>query len=119
VEEVIDLEALPISKTTERGRVVDIRGRIVPLESLSEYLPLSGQDRDSGCRIAIVGKNQLGEVAFGVQKIVGQQSIVVRQLTGEMAKVPGFSGATVLSDGDPSMILHLPHIMKSFFETVR
>lgn len=51
---------------------------------------------------------QRGElVAFGVERLVGQQEIVLRPLEDPLVRVPGVVGATDLGDGRPTLVLDL------------
>ncbi|MCX6109701.1 MAG: chemotaxis protein CheA [Proteobacteria bacterium] len=116
VEEVVDMSSVQIERTTQRGRVINLRGRILPVERLATFLPPHTQDSIQSERksVAIIARHQSTTVALEVDGIVGQQSIVVRQLEGKLSQVPGFSGGTILASGEPSMIIHLPQIVKSY-----
>ena len=124
VTEVVDLSAIPIETTSQKGRVLNLRGHILPVEKLAEYLPekvKSSTDLShshSQASVALITTVHKLSVAFEVDAIVGQQSIVVRKLDGKLADVPGFSGGTILPNGEPSMILHLARFVKSYLSQV-
>lgn len=114
IEEVVDMSSVPVETTTQRGRVINLRGRILPVESLREYLPDNKGEQSTRPGVALIAKHQHMTVAFEVDRVAGQQSIVVRQLEGQLSQVPGFAGGTILQSGEPSMILHLPQVVKSY-----
>ncbi len=124
IEEVVDLSAIPIETTSQKGRVLNLRGRILPVEKLSEYLPenMMIPDHVDDSRpftpIALITHVHKLALAFEVDAILGQQSIVVRKLEGKLADVPGFSGGTILASGEPSMILQLGQFVRSYCSQV-
>ena len=46
-------------------------------------------------------------VAFGVDRMLGQQEVVIRPVSDVLVKAPGISGATDLGDGRPTLVLDL------------
>lgn len=118
VEEVVDMSSTKIVTTTQKGKVINLRGKILPLENLGLYLPNAEAKLCHMPGVALVVRHNSRAVAFQVDKVAGQQSIVVRQLEGKLAEVPGFAGGTILSSGEPSMIIHLPQILRSYLLAV-
>jgi len=45
--------------------------------------------------------------AFAVDRMLGQQEVVVRPLEDPLVRVPGVSGSTDLGDGKPTLVLDL------------
>ena len=119
IEEVVHISDNLIEKTPDQGRMMNLRGRIMPIESLSDYLPSRLGEKSISDGVAVVANHNSTSIAFEVDRIMGQQQIVVRQIDEGLAKVPGFTGATILSSGEPSMIVHLPHIVKSYISTIK
>ena len=56
---------------------------------------------------ALVVHQNGGAVAFGVDRMLGQQEAVVRPLDDILVRVPGVTGATDLGDGRPTLVLDL------------
>ena len=48
-----------------------------------------------------------------VDALVGQQQVVVKSLETNFRKVPGVSGATIMSDGSVALILDVAHLIRS------
>jgi two-component system chemotaxis sensor kinase CheA len=123
VEEVVDLANAQVETTSKKGRIINLRGRVIPVEPLSSWLnmetPRPTDEVRGGGNIALVTRHHSLTVAFAVDCIAGQQSIVVRKLEGKLSLVPGFAGGTILSSGEPAMIVHLPQIVKSFASTLK
>jgi two-component system chemotaxis sensor kinase CheA len=117
VEEVVDIQSATVEVANPKGRILNLRGRVLPVEHLGNYLPQSGK-ASSERGVVLITRFQNTSVAFQVDHIAGQQAIVVRQLEGKLAEVPGLAGATILSNGEPSMIVHLPQLVKSYLATM-
>jgi two-component system chemotaxis sensor kinase CheA len=113
IDEVIDLNSVHMESTTQRGRIFSLRGEIFPVERLDQYIPVALSRSKDNHGIALISRRTL-PIALEVDRVVGQQSIVVRKLEGHMADIPGFTGATILASGEPSMIIHLSQVINSF-----
>lgn len=132
ISEVIDLSTFQINTSTQSSRMISLRGLVVPVQDLKEYLrtvrraignrdevlprvvPKSGQKSP-----ALIVKTNSGHfVAFSADMIHGLQSTVVRKLTGKFEKMPGIIGSTILGDGEPGMILSLPQLAQFYSEKI-
>ncbi|MCY1018958.1 chemotaxis protein CheA [Pyxidicoccus sp. MSG2] len=111
VEELIDVDAARLTRPAGASGVVLVerRGSAVPLLSLERLLERGspdGQRGGVGAKALIV--RQRGEpVAFAVDRLLGQQEIVLRPLEDPLVRVPGVAGATDLGDGQPTLVLDL------------
>ncbi|MFP2964480.1 chemotaxis protein CheW, partial [Myxococcus sp. 1LA] len=63
--------------------------------------------RDAPVAKALLVRQRGEVVAFGVDRLVGQQEIVLRPLEDPLVRVPGVVGATDLGDGQPTLVLDL------------
>jgi two-component system, chemotaxis family, sensor kinase CheA len=109
VEEIIEIDprevvegvALPGQRPV---RLVRRRGRAVPLLSLASVfaMPVAGPEAK-----ALVVRRGDDTMAFAIERMLGQQEVVVRPLNDSLIKVPGVSGATDLGDGQPTLVLDL------------
>ena len=106
ISEVVSLADVSIQKRGTDGSAIDVRGCFVPMNRLGDFLPQTTRGNSSE-RIALITTNRQGSVAFTVDRIEGQQSVVVRRLDGPLAAVPGLSGTTVLSSGEVGLILDM------------
>jgi two-component system chemotaxis sensor kinase CheA len=80
------------------------RGQVVPLLSLAGLL---GLGRSSTDRKAFVVRRGAEAIAFSVDRMLGQQEVVVRPLEDDLVRVRGVAGATDLGDGKPTLVLDL------------
>ncbi len=110
VEELIDVDAARMVRPAGASGVtlVERRGSAVPLLALERLLGRGHPDGRSGAAPKALIVRQRGEpVAFAVDRLLGQQEIVLRPLEDPLVRVPGVSGATDLGDGQPTLVLDL------------
>ena len=90
--------------TTVEGReAIVLRDRVVPLVHLRRLLGVGG-DAPTRCPIIVL---EMGERRSGivVDGMLGQQEIVVKGFDAPQGTLPVFSGATIMGDGIPALIL--------------
>jgi len=91
---------------TVKGRTVAfLRDEVIPLLGLRQILGTNGTRPDARKRHAVI--LEVGEQRIGleVDALLGQQEIVVKQFDATADTLRLFSGATILSDGRPALIL--------------
>jgi two-component system chemotaxis sensor kinase CheA len=90
--------------TIVEGReAIVLHDRVVPLVHLRRLLGVSG-DAPTRCPIIVL---EMGERRSGlvVDGMLGQQEIVVKGFDAPPGTLPVFSGATIMGDGVPALIL--------------
>jgi two-component system chemotaxis sensor kinase CheA len=117
VDEIIDLEPAnivqPPAPSHERGpkrgeartRLLERRGEAIPLFTLASVLSL-GQRSDARGKAFIVRLHEQS-FAFAIDRVLGQQEIVLRPIEDPLVKVAGVAGTTDLGDGKPTLVLDL------------
>lgn len=99
VTRTADLHPYQICKEAGRSTVI-LEGTSVPLRSLREALNLPAMSDAADALLPTVVCDVGGTlVAFGVDRISGQQEIFVRPLHRPLSRLPGVSGATIAGDG--------------------
>lgn len=96
-------------RTARATDMIQRRGEAVPVLRLDEVLGLtSGVDDGGGLRRKAIVVRRNGEpFAFAVDRMLGQQEVVVRPLEDRLVRVHGISGTTDLGDGRPTLVLDL------------
>jgi len=104
------VELAPQALRRVRGReVMTMRDEVLPLIRFDELVRLPGGGDDARQVIVLeVGERRAGLV---VDELTGQQDIVVKQFDPVRDAVSLFSGATILSDGAPALIVDVGSLM--------
>src|SRR6266853_2679630 len=92
-------------RTTVEGReAMVLRDRVVPLVHLRALLGVPGEPPSARRPVIVLeaGERRTGVVVDGM---VGQQEIVVKGFDAPRGTLPVFSGATIMGDGVPALIL--------------
>ena len=86
------------------------------LTALARYFPAAGTGvSDDADSVVLVVESDQRLLALTVDKIVSRQHVVVKPLSEQLSQVPGFSGITVLNNGEPALILSLAEVGRSYF----
>lgn len=95
-----------------KGRTVAVlRDEVIPLLSLRGMLRSEEEAPAAGRRMAVVLESGEHRVGVEVDALAGQQEIVVKSFDATVATLRLFSGATILSDGRPALILDVGSIL--------
>jgi len=109
--ETIDLSKVSHFKVAANQKALDLRGEVVPLYSLREKLHLEArateEPKADNVGTGIILYFQGKKASFKVEKILGQQSILLKKLHTDVQQIPGILGGAILSDGEPGLVLNL------------
>ncbi len=112
VEEILEVDeskAVRGPSLVRRGagvRLYERRGEAVPIVALDELFAIP-RANDAVPGKAMVVRRNGAPFAFAVQRMLGQQEVVVRPLEDPLVKVIGVSGSTDLGDGRATLVLDL------------
>jgi two-component system, chemotaxis family, sensor kinase CheA len=84
------------------GETVQVRGETMPLVRLRRVLRLEGDDDEHA---AIVAESGGRRAALAVDGLVGREQILVKSFDAAAGMLPYFSGAALLGDGQPVLVL--------------
>ncbi len=111
------------SRSSVKGNpAFDWQGAVVPLLDLGKFfdhprLPKVSQNNIKPSIVVVTwGKLKVGLV---VDKIIGQQEIVVKSLSSMLGQVAGLSGATILGDGRIALIIDIPNLINTALQARR
>lgn len=82
--------------------VLRLRDDVMPLLHLGARL---GLDASGGSRAAVVIEVGERRTALGVDALLGREQIVIKEFDTAKGTLPIFSGATLLADGTPALVL--------------
>ncbi|MDR3212250.1 MAG: chemotaxis protein CheA [Planctomycetota bacterium] len=101
---------------TIRGsqKVLNVRGELHPIVHLTQVLGISAEhscsDPCDGTVVLVHGKKD-SSAAFLVDDIIGQQSVVVKELGKEFENIRCIQGGSILGDGRVGLVLNVQGIL--------
>jgi two-component system chemotaxis sensor kinase CheA len=104
VREVLEVESAS-ARILENNEIISYRGKVLPLLRLARVFEMNYQRGDS-FHVLVIG-DETNAVGLAVDRILGQQEIVVRALKDPLAQSQGIAGATELGDQRVVLILDL------------
>jgi two-component system chemotaxis sensor kinase CheA len=118
VDEILEVDPARLVRgpaLQKRGAEVGLyqrRGEGVPLVALDQLFALAAANAGHAPgkampRKAMVVRRHGQPFAFAVERMLGQQEVVVRPLEDPLVRVVGVSGSTDLGDGRPTLVLDL------------
>ena len=104
VREVLEVESAE-TKVLENNEIISYRGKALPLLRLARIFDMDSQ-RGAKFHVLVLGEES-NAVGLAVDRILGQQEIVVRAIRDPLAQTKGIAGATELGDQRVVLILDI------------
>jgi two-component system chemotaxis sensor kinase CheA len=108
--EAIDIRKFEIHKMTDHAHMINLRDEVIPVHAL-ELLMTKNKPKSQPLN-GIVVSFQSKKACLLVDKIIGQQEIVIKSLGDKMKGLPGVIGGAILGNGEPSLILDLSKLVE-------
>ncbi|MBL4822102.1 MAG: chemotaxis protein CheA [Colwellia sp.] len=91
-----------------------VREKAIPLFYLDQWLVRNYVDkpRDKGHVVIVQLGNQ--QIAFVVDRLIGQEEVVIKPLDRLLHGTPGMAGATITSDGGIALIIDIPSMLRFY-----
>ena len=110
----INLREPESSIKTVRGQATYVYGdRVLPIIRLSDVFGARTRSANDGLLLIVVVQSGNEQVGLVVDKLMGQQEIVIKNLSGVLGEIHGLSGVTILGDGRLALILDIPSLIRS------
>jgi len=109
VEEVLSMADVTVGSIQGKP-AMNVGGKVIPLISLEGAL------RDdlwsgNGHRYALLTRSSDQPLALGVDGLIGEEEIVVKEMGHMLSRLKGIAGATILAQGDPAVILDVNRVI--------
>ena len=102
-----------VKSVAGQGRVVRVRGEILPLVPLRDVFHLGTGITEPHRGILVLIESEGRKVALMVDELVGQQQVVIKSLENNYRRISGISGATILGDGRVALILDVGELVRA------
>jgi len=107
VIEALQPEAADIRTLPGQGRVLQVRGEVLPL------VHFNAQAAPREVPLVVVVEGNGRKLALEVDALVGQQQVVVKNLETHYRHIDGISGATILGDGQVALIIDVGDLIRA------
>lgn len=113
VNEIFHLD-LTNTNTVDGQLTIIVREKAIPLFYLDSWLirDFKEKSRDTGHVVIVQLGNQ--QIGFVVDRLIGQEEVVIKPLDRLLHGTPGMAGATITSDGGIALILDVPNMLKFY-----
>ncbi len=96
-----------------RGELIVVRGQALPLLRLHELFGIAGAEEDPTRALVVVVEADGNRVGLVVDSLLGQAQVVLKSLEAHYRRIDGVMGATILGDGQVSLILDIPGLVRT------
>ena len=110
IRESVKIDADTV-KTIQNREVIKVRNEIIPLIRLDKEICAHYKKEYPSRLSVVVVEGRIKSLGLLVDKIAGEQDIVVKPLGSMIRKVKGIAGATILGDGKVALILDVANII--------
>lgn len=101
-----------IKTVTGEGLMVNVRGEYLPIIPLYALFNQDTEITHPTEGVLLILEAEGKKAALFVDRLVGQQQVVIKSLETNFRKIAGVSGATIMGDGSVALILDVPAIIK-------
>ncbi len=98
-------------KSIRSNPVVNLRGDVIALYTLSGLLGFGGNDLPEGESSVVIVEAANRKAGLVVDELVGQQEIMIKSLGSYLKGLKGIAGATVLGDGSVTLIIDVAGLL--------
>jgi two-component system chemotaxis sensor kinase CheA len=101
-----------ISTVTGKGEMILFRNSLLPLYRMASLFNVTSATAGASTQIVVVVEDSGRQIGFVVEELLGQQQTVIKNLGVAMGTVPGISGASIMADGRPGLIVDVAGVVK-------
>lgn len=105
----VEADGASLSRSRETPLLAHGTG-LVPAHGLGALLEVP-DDGDVGIRPYVIMESETGRVALRVDRLLGQEEVVLKALSRPLDLIPGLAGVTILGNGRPVFILDVPRLL--------
>ncbi len=110
--EFVDARKQSIKQVEGKGIIVNLRDEYIPLVKLEDIVDVKAESSELNQGILIIVKDGQKKLALQVDNIIGQEQVVIKNVKRNMGQAEGVAGATILGDGNVSLIIDVPSMFK-------
>lgn len=112
VLELVKVKCEDFTTVTEKLEILNVRDEAIPVIRLCEVVGLEKNSIDDSA-IAIITAHEGRKFALIVDRVLGQQQIVVKGFGGALPRIKAIGGCTILGDGRVALVLDLAGLLEN------
>ena len=105
-------ELKQLSSVQNRGEMVMVRGQLIPMIRLYKLFGVVPKSEDIIESLLVLVEEGGKKCCLLIDELLGQQEVVIKNLSKGLGKVKGISGGSIMSDGKVSLILDIPGLIE-------
>ncbi|MCC6797154.1 MAG: Hpt domain-containing protein [Candidatus Hydrogenedentes bacterium] len=105
-------DAEQIATVTDRGEMLKLQGKLIPIYRLHTLFDVSSAKTDPLDAIVLILDDEGAHVGLMVDELLGQQQIVIKSLGETMKAVRGIAGGAIMGDGTVGLIIDVGGIVR-------
>ena len=96
----------------DKGEMLDVQGRLIPVIRLYRLFEVENAIEDPTKALLVVVEEDGRKAGLLVDKLLGKQQIVIKNLGESMKNIMGISGGAIMPDGSVGLILDIGGIIR-------
>jgi two-component system chemotaxis sensor kinase CheA len=119
IVETVQISASEVSNLFDAGQVYRTRDQYIPVIRLRDTFNLkpADDDNDQDSELLVIVESEGITMGVLVDELLEQQQVVIKSLEENYRKTDGLAGATILGDGRISLIVDVPGLVQSLFQS--
>lgn len=101
-----------IFTVVNKGEMLSIQGRLIPLFRLDRLFSVQGAVQDATQALAVIVEDDGRQAGILVDELLGQQQTVIKSLGDAMRGIMGISGGAIMSDGTVGLIVDVAGLLR-------
>ena len=99
-------DAKDISTVFNKGRMLSLQGKLIPLYRLTRLYEIDDSSQDHE-ELVVVIEDDGNQAGLIIDELVGRQQVVIKTLGETMQKIPGISGGAIMPNGRVGLIVDI------------
>lgn len=117
IVETVQVSGSEVNNIFDAGQIYRTRDKYIPVVRLRDAFNLGPADSNQESELLVIVESEGSTMGFFVDELLEQQQVVIKSLEENYRKIDGIAGATILGDGRISLIIDVPGLIQSLFQS--
>ena len=110
IESVVECIDFPAALSNEARGVLNVRGEALPFIQLRDFFDFD--DAKPARQNVVIVEAERGRAGIVVDELPGSHQTVMKPLQGELRRIPGIAGSSILGSGRVALIVDVPELLR-------